>query len=396
MAEQLNTNAGLGFMINQATQFLQNDVIFVALLVYTILGLLTDWLVRMLERRALAWRRGLLAAVPSTGAQREPHAAAAGRRSSSVSGPDAAPSATAASSTSLDLEIAPRRVRRPDRPQRLGQVDAAAGARRPGPRADRRAGVTAPWRGVPGRAPGALEARAGQRRASACAATTRAAVAAAALAEVGLEDHHDAWPLTLSGGEAQRVSLARALVREPELLLLDEPFGALDALTRIAMHELVLGLWERHRPAILLVTHDVDEALALADRVLVLADGRIAHQAPVALDRPRERDHPELIALRNRLLAELGVDTKGTHENDRTATRTRSAAPLAVLPRAARRGRLRRRLGLGLGGAHRGLQRRPAASAARARRQGRVDSTAPPAARRCGSATRPGPAPRRC
>jgi sulfonate transport system ATP-binding protein len=132
-----------------------------------------------------------------------------------------------------------------------------------------------------------------------------------ALDEVGLSDHLDAWPLTLSGGEAQRVSLARALVRDPDLLLLDEPFGALDALTRISMHNLVLDLWQRHRPAVLLVTHDVDEALALADRVLVLADGEVAHVEQISLERPREREHPQLINQRNRLLAELGVDTKG-------------------------------------------------------------------------------------
>jgi sulfonate transport system ATP-binding protein len=135
--------------------------------------------------------------------------------------------------------------------------------------------------------------------------------ARAALEEVGLSGHHDAWPLTLSGGEAQRVSLARALVRDPSLLLLDEPFGSLDALTTIAMHDLVLGLWARHRPAVLLVTHDVDEALALADRVLVLRDGRISHQAAIRVARPREREAPELVGLRSRLLAELGVDTKG-------------------------------------------------------------------------------------
>ena len=146
-----------------------------------------------------------------------------------------------------------------------------------------------------------------------------ARAAAAALGEVGLTDRADAWPSTLSGGEAQRVSLARALAREPRLLVLDEPFGALDALTRMTMHELVLGLWERHdplgsggRPAVLLVTHDVDEALALADRVLVLADGRIVHQSRIELQRPRDRDHHELTELRDRLLRELGVDTKGT------------------------------------------------------------------------------------
>ncbi len=117
-------------------------------------------------------------------------------------------------------------------------------------------------------------------------------VARAALAEVGLTDRAGAWPLTLSGGEAQRAALARALVREPSLLLLDEPFSALDALTRMAMHRLVLRLWEHHKPAVLLVTHDVDEALALADRVLVLAGGRIAYSGQITSPRPRDRDVP--------------------------------------------------------------------------------------------------------
>ena len=137
------------------------------------------------------------------------------------------------------------------------------------------------------------------------------AAARRALEEVGLTERADAWPLTLSGGEAQRAALARALVREPSLLLLDEPFSALDALTRIAMHRLVLRLWERHRPAVLLVTHDVDEALILADRVLVLASGRIVFSGPVEVPRPRDRDNPGLTALRHRLLTELGVNTEG-------------------------------------------------------------------------------------
>jgi sulfonate transport system ATP-binding protein len=133
------------------------------------------------------------------------------------------------------------------------------------------------------------------------------ASARTALEEVGLAERASAWPATLSGGEAQRASLARALVREPRLLLLDEPFSALDALTRITMHRLVLSLWTRHQPAVLLVTHDVDEAIALADRVLVLGDGRITHSSPIAVPRPRDRDHPDLVALRLRLLTELGV-----------------------------------------------------------------------------------------
>src|SRR6185312_5106948 len=129
-----------------------------------------------------------------------------------------------------------------------------------------------------------------------------------ALREVGLLERERDWPKTLSGGEAQRVALARALVREPALLLLDEPFSALDALTRIAMRRLVLRLWESHRPAVLLVTHDVDEALILADRVLVLASGRIVFSGPVEVPRPRDRDNPGLTALRHRLLTELGVN----------------------------------------------------------------------------------------
>jgi len=141
-----------------------------------------------------------------------------------------------------------------------------------------------------------------------------AKVAAEALAEVELTERSSAWPLTLSGGEAQRVSLARALVRSPSLLLLDEPFSALDALTTISMHRLVVRLWETHRPAVLLVTHDVDEALALADRVLVLGAGRIAYSATVDVPRPRDRNHPELAALRLRLLRELGVPMWETDE----------------------------------------------------------------------------------
>jgi sulfonate transport system ATP-binding protein len=128
-----------------------------------------------------------------------------------------------------------------------------------------------------------------------------------ALAEVGLANHAHAWPVTLSGGEAQRVALARALVREPQLMLLDEPFGALDALTRTRMHGLLQDLCARHRPAVLLVTHDVDEAIGLADRVLVLMDGQITLDADVRLGRPRDRGDRGFTELRSRLLTELGV-----------------------------------------------------------------------------------------
>ncbi|GGK68485.1 ABC transporter ATP-binding protein [Nocardia camponoti] len=132
----------------------------------------------------------------------------------------------------------------------------------------------------------------------------------AALAEVGLAGREKAWPRELSGGEQQRVALARSLVREPELLLADEPFGALDALTRIRMHTLLQALCERHRPAVLLVTHDVDEAVLLADRVLVLDEGRIAIDQRIDVPRPRRHAHLEFVRLREVLLAGLGVDAE--------------------------------------------------------------------------------------
>ncbi|MGC5749390.1 ABC transporter ATP-binding protein [Gluconobacter sp. NFX36] len=129
----------------------------------------------------------------------------------------------------------------------------------------------------------------------------------AVLEEVGLSHRSNAWPLTLSGGEAQRAALARALVREPAFLMLDEPFAALDALTRLKMQQLVADLWKKHGCAVLLVTHDVDEALLLADRAVVLERGRIRVDVPITLPRPRRHSDPGFEGLRSLLLDALGV-----------------------------------------------------------------------------------------
>ncbi|WP_426076270.1 ABC transporter ATP-binding protein [Janthinobacterium sp. PSPC3-1] len=147
-----------------------------------------------------------------------------------------------------------------------------------------------------------------------------------ALQEVGLAHRENAWPATLSGGEAQRVALARALVREPQLLLLDEPFAALDALTRIRMHQLILDLWRQHKPSVLLVTHDVDEAVLLADRVLVLDQGRIAADIAITQPRPRSAQQPQFQQVRAQLLALLGVELESLPA---PAVETAVAAPLA-------------------------------------------------------------------
>jgi sulfonate transport system ATP-binding protein len=126
-----------------------------------------------------------------------------------------------------------------------------------------------------------------------------------ALAEVGLDDKRGQWPATLSGGQKQRVALARALVSDPRVLAFDEPLGALDALTRISMQRLLERVWHDQAFTAILVTHDVAEAVALADRVLVIAEGRIAHDIQIDMLRPRRRGSAELAALEGSILREL-------------------------------------------------------------------------------------------
>jgi len=123
-----------------------------------------------------------------------------------------------------------------------------------------------------------------------------------ALAEVGLAERANEWPAALSGGQKQRVALARALIHQPRLLLLDEPLGALDALTRIEMQQLIERLWLQHGFTVLLVTHDVSEAVAVADRVILIEDGAIGLDLAVDLPRPRNRGSATLAALEARVL----------------------------------------------------------------------------------------------
>lgn len=129
----------------------------------------------------------------------------------------------------------------------------------------------------------------------------------AALVKVGLADYGDRWPRELSGGQGQRVAIARALVPRPSVLLLDEPFSALDAFTRLDLQEHLLDLWADTRPTMLLVTHDIDEALLLANRIVVMrpAPGRIAQVIDVALDRPRDRLSLEFEDVKRHVLREL-------------------------------------------------------------------------------------------
>ena len=129
--------------------------------------------------------------------------------------------------------------------------------------------------------------------------------ARAALGRVGLADKPDAWPAELSGGQKQRVALARALISEPRLLLLDEPLGALDALTRLEMQELIERVWLARRCTAVLVTHDVAEAARLADRIVALEDGRIVETWDVSAPRPRPRASAALAEIEAAILARL-------------------------------------------------------------------------------------------
>jgi sulfonate transport system ATP-binding protein len=138
-------------------------------------------------------------------------------------------------------------------------------------------------------------------------ADTRRARVARALNRVGLADKAQAWPRELSGGQAQRVAIARALVPQPEVLLLDEPFSALDAFTRRDLQDHLLDLWADSRPTLVLVTHDVDEAVALADRVLVMRPrpGRLFEAIAVNLARPRDRNSALFDNVKRRVLTAL-------------------------------------------------------------------------------------------
>jgi sulfonate transport system ATP-binding protein len=124
----------------------------------------------------------------------------------------------------------------------------------------------------------------------------------AALDAVGLAERGGDWPAALSGGQRQRVALARALVHQPQLLLLDEPLGALDALTRIVMQQLIETLWRQRGFTAVLVTHDVQEAVALADRILLVEEGRLALDLEVGLARPRRRGDPDFAAVEKQIL----------------------------------------------------------------------------------------------
>jgi sulfonate transport system ATP-binding protein len=153
---------------------------------------------------------------------------------------------------------------------------------------------------------------------------------ATALARVGLTDKANMWPRELSGGQAQRVAIARALVPRPEVLLLDEPFSALDAFTRVDLQDHLLDLWADARPTLLLVTHDVDEAVVLADRIMVMRPrpGRIFEEIAAERPRPRDRQSAAFDFVKRRVLAALDRSLQRAKTVDDSKTSASEGAAL--------------------------------------------------------------------
>lgn len=145
--------------------------------------------------------------------------------------------------------------------------------------------------------------------------------AQSAIAQVGLGDRGNDWPSVLSGGQRQRIALARALAAEPTLLLLDEPLGALDALTRHEMQGLIEGLWQKQGFTTILVTHDVSEAIRLADRVILIEEGKVTLDLSVEIPRPRKRTNHTFVALEEKLLQHLTgqfIQSEAVYESNKS------------------------------------------------------------------------------
>lgn len=318
VAETISASSGIGYLAMNAREFLQTDVVVLAILLYAVLGKLADLAARGLERVWLRWHP----AYQVKGGGANAHNAALGGT------PQRLKRGIPLALRGVARRFGEREVLKDiDLLVPAGQFVAIVGRSGCGKSTLLRllAGLDQPSRGELLAGSAALaEAREDTRlmfQDSRLLPWKRVidnvglglrgdwrAKALQALRAVGLAERANEWPAALSGGQKQRVALARALIHEPRLLLLDEPLGALDALTRIEMQQLIEGLWREHGFTVLLVTHDVSEAVAVADRVILIEDGEIGLDLPVELPRPRSRGSARLAALEaevlNRVLAQ--------------------------------------------------------------------------------------------
>lgn len=344
VAETIAASSGLGYMAMQAREFMLIDVVVLSILIYALLGKLADSASRLLERATLSWhppsrnvesdmQTALRTSLPETElasrANFAPAARVARQERQEQQERQVYTSGLPLSIRGLRKSFGENEVLRGiDLHIPAGQFVAVVGKSGCGKSTLLRliAGLEKidagsisfgdaaavqpedirvmfqeprllPWARVLSN----VEVGLGRDRASGDAQSR----AEKALAEVGLTDKRDQWPSVLSGGQKQRVALARALVSRPRVLAFDEPLGALDALTRISMQRLLERVWRDQGFTAILVTHDVAEAVALADRVLVIDEGRIAHDVTVNAVRPRERGSAELASLEGSILNHL-------------------------------------------------------------------------------------------
>lgn len=307
VAETISASAGIGYLAMNAREFLQTDVVVLAILLYAVLGKLADLAARGLERVWLRWHPAYQVSKGGRMTAQQPPRLLRG-----------IPLAV----RKLQKNFGSRQVLRDiDLHIPAGQFVAVVGRSGCGKSTLLRllAGLDQPTDG---------QLLAGSAPLSAAQQDTRLMFQEArllpwkkiidnvglglkgnwrpqalqALEAVGLADRAHEWPAALSGGQKQRVALARALIHQPRLLLLDEPLGALDALTRIEMQQLIERLWQQHGFTVLLVTHDVSEAVAIADRVILIEDGRIGLDLAIDLPRPRARGSHRLASLETEVL----------------------------------------------------------------------------------------------
>ena len=273
VAETISANSGIGYLAMNAREFLQTDVVVVAIILYALLGKLADVSAQWLERSWLRWN-------PAYTAQEAKDLHIPAGQFVAVVGRSGGGKSTllrllagleAPNSGDILAGTTPLATIQDD--TRMMFQDARL----------------LPWKTVMDNVGLGLK---GSWRED----------ARQALAAVGLENRAGEWPAALSGGQKQRVALARALIHRPGLLLLDEPLGALDALTRIEMQDLIETLWQTHGFTVLLVTHDVSEAVAMADRVLLIEEGKIGLDLTVDIPRPRRVGSARLAELEAEVL----------------------------------------------------------------------------------------------
>ena len=363
VAETIAANSGIGYMAMNAREFMQLDVVVLSILLYALLGKLADSIARLLERTTLQWhpafqtpaRTTEMSTTSSCAPARRwpPRRSELSREPSDATSPRAASPSTSGPAKCFGEQPRPARHRPacagrpfPDdhRQERLRQEHAAAHPGRPRS-ADRRQGRcstarrrVAPRRpaDVPGAAPAAVGARAGQCRSRARRATPgarRGPSGAATLAAVGLESRASDWPSVLSGGQKQRVALARALASSPHFLALDEPLGALDALTRIEMQGLIERVWREQGFTAVLVTHDVTEAIILGDSVVLIEDGIVKLDLEVDLPGRGGAARPRLRPSKKRSCATCSTTADFLVQTDRSTVVSLSSDTFVRLPR---------------------------------------------------------------